>query len=75
MALSAKFSLLHSEFNDFLFAQMAEEESGAPLTVLSALTRLSSDSQDHRRIDCPLVVHGGDLPVDDLVEMLSGREG
>lgn len=43
MALSAKFSLLHSKLNDFLFAQMGEEESGAPLSVLSALTRLGID--------------------------------
>jgi len=43
MALSAEFSLLHSEFNDFLFAQIGEEESGAPLSVLSALTRLGTD--------------------------------
>jgi hypothetical protein len=43
MALSAKFSLLHSELNDFLFAEMGEEESGAPLSVLSALTRLGVD--------------------------------
>ncbi len=43
MALPTKFSLLHSELNDFLFAQMGEEESGAPLSVLSALTRLGID--------------------------------
>jgi len=43
MGLSAEFSLLHSEFNGFLFAPMGEEESGAPLTVLSALTRLGVD--------------------------------
>lgn len=43
MALPAKFSLLHSELDDFLFAQMGEEESGAPLSVLSALTRLGID--------------------------------
>ena len=35
---------------------------------------LSSDSQVHRRIGCTLVVHGGDLPVDYLVEMLGGSE-
>jgi hypothetical protein len=43
MALSAEFSLLNSELNDFLFAQIGEEESGAPLSVLSALTRLGTD--------------------------------
>lgn len=43
MALPVEFSLLHSELNDFLFAQIGEEESGAPLSVLSALTRLGAD--------------------------------
>ena len=43
MGLSAEFTLLQSELNDFLFAQMGEEESGAPITVLSALTRLGFD--------------------------------
>lgn len=43
MALPANFSLLHSELNDFLFAQLGEEENGLPLTVLSALTRLGTD--------------------------------
>ena len=43
MALPAEFSLLHSELNDFLYAQMGEEESGAQLSVLSALTRLGAD--------------------------------
>jgi hypothetical protein len=43
MGLSSEFSLLHSKLNDFLFAQMGEEEGGAPLSVLSALTRLGVD--------------------------------
>lgn len=43
MPLPAEFSLLHSELNDFLFAPLGEEESGAPLSVLSALTRLDMD--------------------------------
>jgi hypothetical protein len=43
MALPEEFSLLHSELNDFLFAAMGKEESGAPLSVLSALTRLGID--------------------------------
>lgn len=43
VALSRAFSLLHSELNDFLFAQIGEEGSGAPLSVLSALTRLGID--------------------------------
>jgi hypothetical protein len=37
MALPANFSLLDSELNDFLFAQLGEEENGLSLTVLSAL--------------------------------------
>lgn len=43
MALPASFSLLHSELNDFLFAELGEEENGSPLSVLSALTRLGAD--------------------------------
>jgi hypothetical protein len=43
MALSAKFALIHSDLNAFLYAEMGEEESGAPLSVLSALTRLGVD--------------------------------
>jgi hypothetical protein len=43
MALPSQFSLLHSDLNDFLFAQIGEEASGAPLSVLSALTRLGAD--------------------------------
>jgi hypothetical protein len=43
MALPAQFSLLHSELNGFLFAPMGTEKSGAPLSVLSALTRLDID--------------------------------
>ncbi len=43
MALPANFSLLHSELNEFFFAQLGEEENGSPLTVLSALTRLGAD--------------------------------
>ena len=42
MALRPQFSLIHSEFNEFLFALVGEEEHG-PLTVLSALTRLGVD--------------------------------
>ncbi|HLG87378.1 MAG TPA: hypothetical protein VKZ79_09310 [Alphaproteobacteria bacterium] len=43
MALRPQFSLIHSEFNEFLFAAVGEEENGATLTVLSALTRLGID--------------------------------
>jgi len=40
MALSARFSLLHSDLNDFLFAPVGDEQNGMPLSVISALTRL-----------------------------------
>jgi hypothetical protein len=43
MALPKRFSLLHSELNGFLFADMGSEENGAPLSVLSGLTRLGID--------------------------------
>jgi hypothetical protein len=43
MALGSQFSLIHSEFNEFLFAPLGEEKNGAVLTVLSALTRLDMD--------------------------------
>jgi hypothetical protein len=40
MALSARFSLLHSDLNDFLFAPVGEEQNGMTLSVVSGLTRL-----------------------------------
>jgi hypothetical protein len=43
MALPAEFSLLHSEFNGFLFAPIGDQTGGQPLSVLSALTRLGMD--------------------------------
>jgi hypothetical protein len=43
MTLSARFSLLHSELNDFLFASVGDEQNGMPLSVISALTRLRVD--------------------------------
>jgi hypothetical protein len=43
MALRPRFSLIHSEFNEFLFASVGEETNGMQLTVLSALTRLGLD--------------------------------
>ena len=43
MPLRPEYSLCHSEFNDFLFAVVGEEKSGAQLTVLSALARLDLD--------------------------------
>jgi len=43
MALRPEYSLVHSEFNEFLFAFVGEERSGQQLTVLSALARLGLD--------------------------------
>jgi hypothetical protein len=43
MTLSARFSLLHSDLNDFLFASVGTERNGMPLNVVSALTRLDVD--------------------------------
>ena len=43
MGLSARFSLLHSDLNDFLFAPVGEEENGITLSVVSGLTRLGLD--------------------------------
>lgn len=42
MALRPQFSMIPSEFNEFLFAAVGEETNGT-LTVLSALTRLGID--------------------------------
>jgi hypothetical protein len=41
--LPPAFSLLNSEFNDFLFAPIGEESNNTVLTVLSALARLGID--------------------------------
>jgi hypothetical protein len=41
--LPEEFSLLNSEFNDFLFAPIGEEENHASLSVLSALSRQGID--------------------------------
>ncbi len=43
MALGPRYSLIHSEFNEFLFATVGEEKNGMRLSVLSALTRLGLD--------------------------------
>lgn len=43
MTLTARFSLLHSDLNDFLFASVGDEQNGMPLSVISALTRLGVD--------------------------------
>ncbi|MFO1085142.1 MAG: hypothetical protein U1E21_11295 [Reyranellaceae bacterium] len=43
MTLRPEFTLGHSPYNAFLFAEVGEEQAGVPLTVLSALTRLGFD--------------------------------
>jgi len=43
MALPARFSLLHSDLNEFLFAAVGQEQNGMPLNVVSGLTRLGLD--------------------------------
>jgi hypothetical protein len=43
MTLPARFSLLHSEFNGFLYASIGDEGEEPPLSVFSALTRLGLD--------------------------------
>jgi hypothetical protein len=43
MTLPARYSLLHSNLNDFLFASVGDEQNGMPLNVFSALTRLDVD--------------------------------
>jgi hypothetical protein len=46
VTLSARFSLLHSDLNGFLFAAVGDEPNGMPLSVISALTRLGVDPWD-----------------------------
>jgi hypothetical protein len=43
MTMKPAFSLINSEFNDFLFAPIGDEQNGMPLSVMSALTRLGID--------------------------------
>ena len=65
MALPAQFSLLDSEFNEFLFATVGEERVGVPLSVLSAFTRLGLDPWlEAARLS--------DLPRESAVAALSG---
>jgi hypothetical protein len=65
MALPAEFSLLDSEFGNFLFATVGEERMGVPLSVLSALTRLGLDPWlEAARLS--------DLPKDFAIATLSG---
>ena len=46
MTLPARFSLLQSQLNGFLFASIGDETNGMPLSVISALTRLGVDPWD-----------------------------
>jgi hypothetical protein len=47
--LRPHFSLIHSEFNEFLFAPIGDDENDMPLSVLSALTRLDLDPWDEAK--------------------------
>jgi hypothetical protein len=49
MALPARFSLLHSDLNNFLFASVGEEQNGVTLSVVSGLTRLGLDPWEEAR--------------------------
>lgn len=54
MALPARFSLLHSDLNDFLFASVGEEQNGVTLSVVSGLTRLGLDPWEEAARLAPL---------------------
>jgi hypothetical protein len=43
MTLPARFSLLHSDLNEFLFASVGDQQNGMQLSVVSALTGLGVD--------------------------------
>jgi hypothetical protein len=43
MALRKQYSLINSEFNEFLFAPVGDEGNGMTLSVMSALSRLDID--------------------------------
>jgi hypothetical protein len=65
MTLPTQFSLLDSEFNEFLFATVGEERIGVPLSVLSAFARLGLDPWvEAARLS--------DLPKESAVTRLSG---
>jgi hypothetical protein len=46
MPLRRAYAPVHPEFDRFLFASVGEEVEGAPLSVLSALSRLDLDPRD-----------------------------
>jgi hypothetical protein len=54
MALPVRFSLLHSDLNDFLFASVGEEQNGVTLSVVSALTRRRVDPWEEAARLAPL---------------------
>ena len=66
--LPPAFSLLQSEFNDFLYAPIGEERNNTLLTVLSALARLGIDPwQESAR----LAQLSRDLATQSLTSMIS----
>lgn len=64
MVLRSEYSLVHSEFNEFLFATVGEEKGGLQLTVLSALARLGFDPWEE-------AARLADLPQDAATSALS----
>jgi hypothetical protein len=63
MASSADFSLTHSQFNEFLFADVGEQENGMMVSVFSALSRLGVDPwREAKRLS--------ELPVDRAAQAL-----
>jgi hypothetical protein len=68
-ALPPAFSLLRSEFNEFLFAPIGEEGNDTLLTVLSALARLGLDPwQESAR----LALLSRDKATQSLTSMIAG---
>jgi len=63
-ALPAAFSLLKSEFNDFLFAPVGNDEDHRTLSVLSALTHAGLDPWQQ-------AAHLGRLPRSEAIETLA----
>jgi hypothetical protein len=61
-------SVIPSEFNDFLFASIGEQENETPLSVLSALARLDVEPwQEAARL--------AQLPKDQAIQDLSSMIG
>src|SRR5438105_4706896 len=73
MALAARFSLLHSDLNDFLFASVGEEQNGVTLSVVSGLTRLGLDPWEEAARLTPLPKAGAAEALATLIAQLPIR--